>query len=119
LNEDAATTPPRVVVHLDEGEPSKHASVLRNLHNLREELDGCEIELVVHGLGIGAVRKDSPHATELGAAITAGTRVVACRNTMRALAVQPDDLTTGVETVPSGVAELVRRQTQGWVYIRP
>ncbi|SFH68447.1 hypothetical protein SAMN05421678_12833 [Actinopolymorpha cephalotaxi] len=119
MREQTATAPASVVVHLDEGDPDKHASVLRNLRNLHAELTDSTIELVVHGPGIGAVLQNSPHAAELRAAITAGTTVVACRNTMRALDIAPGQLIPGVHTVNSGVAELVQRQTQGWVYIRP
>jgi len=39
-------------VHLVEADPDRHAAVLRNIANLRTELDdGSEVELVVHGPG--------------------------------------------------------------------
>lgn len=48
---------PGVVVHLAGADPDRHAAVLRNIANLRAELDdGSEVELVVHGPRLAAAR---------------------------------------------------------------
>lgn len=109
-----------VVVHLDEAEPDKHASVLRNIGNLLDALDdGTHIELVVHGPGLTAALTDAPHAARLRELLSRGVSVAACANTMREKKISVDGLIDGVHVVPSGVAELVRRQREGWAYIRP
>ena len=48
-----------------------------------------------------------------------GVRFVACQTTMAARGLTADDLLEEAELVPSGVAELVRRQAAGWLYLRP
>ena len=109
-----------VVVHLDEAEPDKHASVLRNIGNLLDELgDGTEIELVVHGPGLAAAITDSPHAARVRELLSRGVSVAACANTMREKHVSADALIEGVHVVPAGIAELVRKQREGWAYVRP
>jgi intracellular sulfur oxidation DsrE/DsrF family protein len=38
---------------------------------------------------------------------------------MRTRKLRPSDMLQDVHYVPSGVAELVEKQTEGWSYIRP
>lgn len=109
-----------IVVHLDEAEPDKHASVLRNIGNLLDELgDGTEIELVAHGPGLAAAITGSPHAAQVRELLSRGVSVAACANTMREKNVSADALIEGVHVVPAGIAELVRKQREGWAYVRP
>lgn len=109
-----------VVVHLDEAEPDKHASVLRNIGNLLDALDdGTQIELVVHGPGLAAVVINAPHAARLRELLSRGVAVAACANTMREKNISTEGLVEGVHVVPAGIAELVRRQREGWAYVRP
>ena len=44
--------------------------------------------------------------------------VVACQNTMAAFKLTPADMLGEVGYVPSGVVEVMRKQQQGWAYIR-
>lgn len=109
-----------VLVHLDEAAPEKHASVLLNITNLLNELgDETAVELVVHGPGLLAVVAVAPHSAKVEELLRRGVTVAACANTMRGMNISTEVLIDGVEVVPSGVAELVRRQRQGWAYIRP
>ncbi|MOA61796.1 DsrE/DsrF-like family protein [compost metagenome] len=43
----------------------------------------------------------------------------ACRNTMEGRQLTPDALLGFAQVVPSGVAELVRKQEAGWSYLKP
>ncbi len=38
---------------------------------------------------------------------------------MKFLGVQPADMVSEAEIVPAGVSELVKKQMEGWAYIRP
>lgn len=118
---DAPTTD-GIVVHLDEPGPDKHASVLQNISNLVKELgDRTTVELVVHGPGLDAVLRTASTAEDdkLTTVMDLGIGIVACANTMRARDLHESDLHDGVGVVPSGIAHLVRRQRQGWSYLRP
>lgn len=107
-------------MHLVEADPDRHAAVLRNIANLHAELDdGSEVELVVHGPGLGAATRTAAHAQQLTELLSSGVSVAACANTMRAQQLGPEALLPGVRIVPAGVAQLVRRQRQGWAYLRP
>jgi len=48
-----------------------------------------------------------------------GVIVAACENSMRSAGVTAEQLADGARIVPSGIAQLVRRQRDGWAYVRP
>ncbi|MHB1931109.1 MAG: DsrE family protein [Acidimicrobiales bacterium] len=109
-----------VVVHLDEAEGAKQTAVLRNVGHLLDEMGpDLSVELVAHGPGIGVCLTDSPLLDTVTALMEREVTVVACENTMRMKDIPADRLITGVVTVPAGVAELVRKQQDGWAYVRP
>lgn len=64
------------------------------------------------------VAADNPLAEQLKTLSTGGVRFRACENTMRRMKVAPAALLPFVTTVDSGVAQLVRRQIEGWAYIK-
>lgn len=109
-----------VVVHLDEGGDAKHAVVVRNVANLLDDLGGgIQVELVTHGPGIGLCLPGSPNAEAVQALMARGVAVAACENTLRSQDMDRGRLAEGIVTVPSGIGELVRKQHQGWAYVRP
>lgn len=93
---------------------------LGNIGNAIEGLgaDVADIELVVYGPGIAMLRKDSPVADKIAAALKKGVHIVACQNSMRGYHLEQADLAPGVGSVPSGVVELIRRQHAGYAYVR-
>lgn len=111
----------RVLFHLDESASCRVEDLLRSVGHLLDELsaEGLEVEVVAHADGLAALQKAAnPQADTIGRLAARGVRFAACRNTMRRLGVTPDDLLQVVQTVPSGVGELVRRQGKGWLYVR-
>lgn len=109
-----------VVFHLDEADPARQALVLGNMVNLLAELGGdTPLELVANGPGLEALLLAAPLADQVGRLVDRGVSVVACANTMRQRGVSVDRLLPGVRVVPSGVGQLVRRQREGWAYLRP
>jgi intracellular sulfur oxidation DsrE/DsrF family protein len=112
----------RVVFHLGEGGKPKADMALRNIQNIMEDLGegSVEIELVAKGEGIIALlRAPDLHGEQVAKLSAKGVRFAACGNTMRQMGLTKAHLLDGVEVVSAGVGELVRRQAQGWPYIRP
>lgn len=96
----------------------------RNAGYLRTQLETfanetTEIEVVVHGKGLGLILKTNEAMRErLQSVSGAGVRFAACENTMRRMSLKMEDLMTFATTVDSGVAEVVRKQEAGWSYIK-
>jgi intracellular sulfur oxidation DsrE/DsrF family protein len=108
-----------VVVHIDEPGEAKHQAVLRNVANLLDDLPGTTVEVVAHGQGIGLCLADSPVAKTVQGLLARGVIVAACENTLTGLSIERSALAAGVVTVPAGVGEVVRKQREGWSYLRP
>lgn len=95
--------------------------LLGNIENLRRAL-GAElrdVEVIAHGPGLGLVlRTNAAQAARIEALSSRGVRFLACENTLTRRKLGKADLLPFVGTVDSGVAHVVRRQKQGWQYIR-
>ncbi len=110
----------RVVLHVTESDAVKWAGVMSNVENLLKEFrEDIEIEVVANGDGIGFCQQTSPDARHVAELIGKGVVVAACENTLRAQGISVEQLVPGCSTVSSGVGEVVRRQVEGWCYIRP
>lgn len=122
----AATTTPtatareKAIFAVSDADPQKWSLTLGNIGNAIDGIgkDNADIELVVYGPGIVMLKKDSAVAGQIAAAVASGVRIVACRNSMRGFKIEPAELAPGVVVVPSGVVELIRREHDGYAYIR-
>ncbi len=111
----------RVVIQVSDNDPKKWHLALNNAKNVQSDLgaDKTEIEIVAYGPGIGMLKSDAEVANRVEDAVAAGVKVVACENTMRAQKIARDDMHGKIQYVGAGVVEIMRRQQQGWAYLRP
>lgn len=111
----------KAVVHVNFGDAERQKHGLKNVTNMNKaEAGKAEIVVVCHGPGIVLVVKDkSPDAAEVERLINEGVKFAACENTLKDKGIPKDSLIPGVTTVPSGAAEVVRRQQDGFGYFRP
>lgn len=116
-----AAKPTRVVVQVSEADPARWNLVLNNVKNLQDELgaDKVAIEIVAYGPGIGMLKFDAPTNSRVSDAIKSGVTVNACENTLRNQKLVRADMHPNVTYVPAGVVQIVRRQQEGWAYLRP
>ena len=70
-------------------------------------------------LRIFMIKLESRVGAGVSDAIAAGVRVVACESTMTVQKLTKGDRLPSLLYVPAGVVELMARQRQGYVYIRP
>ena len=111
-----------VVLHLDEPSKGRAKQVLRNIENLIDDLgeNNVEIELVANGGGAKAlVKGPESHAEQVEKLTVKGVHFVACAHSLSMLKISRDLLLEGVTVVSAGVGELVKKQAEGWAYIRP
>ena len=110
----------RIVFAMTSPEEADWRLTIGNIRNLLAAFpsNAAEVEVVTYGPGLNMVKKGSPVEAEVEALQLAHVRFVACEHTMQAQHVTLADLLKGLETVPSGVVEVVTRQEQGWSYIK-
>jgi intracellular sulfur oxidation DsrE/DsrF family protein len=116
-NDDAM----RVVIHVDDPSPERQRLALGNARNLLDDVgeDAVAVEIVFNGPAISALSVGSEFSDELVSLQTRGVELLGCHNSMVAAGLLREDLLVGATVVPSGIAHLVRRQGDGWAYVRP
>lgn len=109
----------RAVFHLDEDDDERVLLLFANVRNLMADIKNVEIEVVAYSNGVSVLLRDSEYSDMICELIDDGVGFAACFNTMKSLGITSGDLVEGVDTVSSGVGEIVRKQAEGWAYIRP
>jgi intracellular sulfur oxidation DsrE/DsrF family protein len=122
-------TDQKVVYHNDGGGPDNATYFRRLLNNLRNHVaalgkDHVEIRVVDHGDGVVMLqmaKTDEKLAQAIDARKAEGVRFLICQNTLDERNIDWHTLygVSQQDIVPSGVAELVRLQIMGFVYIHP
>ncbi len=64
------------------------------------------------------LKDNNPLAERLQRLSQAGVKFAACENTMRRMKIGREALLPFAVPVDSGVAEIVRRQNDGWAYLK-
>ncbi len=115
------TAATRIVVQVNESDAKKWNGILSNIHNIQDELGKGKVALAVVAIGPGLdmLMADSLAANGVQDALADGVEFVACENTMKARNIKKDDLIEGIGYARAGYVEIVRRQQQGWNYLRP
>jgi hypothetical protein len=110
-----------VVIQVSDNDPAKWNLALNNAKNLQADLgaSNVQIEIVAYGPGLNMVKAGSAVAPRIDEAVMAGMKIDACENTMAAQKVTREQILPGVSYVPAGVVEIMKRQQEGWSYIRP
>ncbi|MBB6050318.1 DsrE family protein [Armatimonas rosea] len=115
----------RVVLDIGIEGADKWEAVFRNIDNLRADLgaNNVEIEGVIHGKAWPLlVRPEKGGAVEfhpkVEAAIRSGVKLVLCENTMKRNKLEKPDVLPYAATVTSAIGELVKKQTDGWAYLK-
>jgi uncharacterized protein len=96
-------------------------AVLSQIENVQKGFapDKVEIEVVTHGNASGFVLAKNKAVSERIRKI-AGTGAVFdyCANTQKKHNVKAEELTPGVVIIPSGLVQVIKRQEEGWSYIK-
>ena len=111
----------RVVFQVSDADPAKWNLALNNARNVQTELgkENVLVEIVAYGPGLGMLKADSKVEMRLGQAQTDNVALLACENTMVNTKTTRADMYPGISYVTAGVTHLMKRQREGWAYIRP
>lgn len=117
----AGTKRQGIVIQVSDNDPAKWNLALNNAKNLQDDVGAAnvDIEIVAYGPGIGMLKLESPTGSRIADAGKAGIKVTACENTMRGQKLGKDDMLPAISYVPAGVTEIMKKQQDGWAYLRP
>ena len=111
----------RVVLQVSDADPAKWNLALNNARNIQQDLgkDNVDVEIVAYGPGLGMLKAESKVADRLAQALDSNVALLACENTMRNTKVTREDMYSGIRYVDAGVVHIMKRQREGWAYVRP
>jgi intracellular sulfur oxidation DsrE/DsrF family protein len=110
----------KVVMQLNSADTATWSGVIGNIRNFQKVWPGkVDIEVVVHGKALNFLVASKSHLiADVEAMTKNGVVFNACENTMNKYGIKKEMLITSVGSVPSGVAELVIKQEEGWSYLK-
>jgi intracellular sulfur oxidation DsrE/DsrF family protein len=111
----------KVIFQVSDADPAKWNLALNNARNVQQDLgkDNVQIEIVAYGPGLGMLKAESKVADRLAQALDGNIGLLACENTMTNTKVGRSEMYGGIAYVKAGVTHLMKRQQEGWAYIRP
>ena len=110
-----------VVFQISTASPLTWKVAVRNARNLQHVMlpRVVRIEIIAFGPGLKMLLKDSVVAHNLIALHNSGVTIEACKTDVYEQGLPPNDIAPFVRYIPSGIAEIVRREREGWAYVRP
>ena len=106
------------VFHVDE--TAKWGLALANLENVLNEVGEEKAKLEIVGNAEAVKGFLDPSLTSRMEALNSrGVRFMACRNALKAFDLEPASLPGFIQVVPAGVVEVIRKQSEGYAYVRP
>ncbi|MGH8687425.1 MAG: DsrE family protein [Burkholderiales bacterium] len=111
----------RVVFQVSDNDHAKWNLTLNNVANVQADLgkDNVDIEIVAYGPGLNMLKAESKVAARLAQALDQSVGLLACENTMHNTKTTKADMYSGISYVDAGVVHIMKRQREGWAYVRP
>ena len=111
----------KVIFQVSDADPAKWNLALNNARNVQTELgkENVLVEIVAYGPGLGMLKADSKVEARLAQALDDSVGLIACENTMFNTKTTKAEMYSGISYVTAGVTHLMKRQREGWAYIRP
>jgi len=108
-----------VVWDLSSADTTVQAAVFRQVNNARALVPDLQVEVVFHGQAVFAVMNDSlQFASRVKLAKEKGVTLAVCNNSLKRLKIDPSKLMAETMVVPSAVVELIKKQAEGWSYLK-
>ena len=110
----------KVVIQLNSADTAAWGGVIGNVKNLSKIWPtNLSVEVVVHGKALDFLVAAKSHlVADVEQLTKKGVVFNACENTMNKYGIRKDMLISSASSVPSGVAELVMKQEEGWSYLK-
>ena len=111
----------QAIFHLNEDDDEKVKMTLSNIENLIDDLGRINVEviLVVNGKGVKVFEKGSNISQRVEKLRKLGVTFKICANSLASRGMVKEDLLDQVDIVGSGIGEIVRKQVDGWAYVKP
>ncbi|MGM5470270.1 DsrE family protein [Flavobacteriaceae bacterium LMO-SS05] len=112
--------PVKIVFDVTSDNAKVHGSTMRHVKAMSQAYPDSKFEVVIYSGAIDMVLKGKSTVESDMEAFANNKNVsfVVCEGTMARDKVTAEQLVTGVTSVPDGILEIVKRQAEGWGYIK-
>lgn len=112
----------KVIFHIDEN--NKWNLLLKNISNLLQAIDNkkVHIEVLANSEAVKYYDTNQNLDTDINTMESLnkkGVKFVACNNALMAYDIKKHNMIHFVDIVPTGVLELIKKQSEGYAYIKP
>ena len=116
----AQENPVKIVFDVTSSSTKVHGSAVRHAKLMSEAYPDSQFEVVIYSGALDMALKDKSSVAEDMAALlnNKNVSVVVCQGTMAREHATVDDLIPGITTVPDGILEIIKRQKEGYGYIK-
>lgn len=111
--------PYKIVWEIGAKDTAVHSAIFRQINNVLTIAPETKIEVVFHGNAIFVLTRDSSlHISKIQREQQRGVTFAICNNSMKRLKVEESMLLPGLKIVPVAMLELVKKQAEGWSYLK-
>lgn len=116
----AQRTDYKVVFDLTSRDTLDQKNMVRWLKEISESNPEAKMEVVMYAKGLEMVVKDKSYVAEDITRLSANKNITfsVCAVAMKNNNITSDQLLPGVNVVPDGIYEIIRKQREGWGYIK-
>ncbi len=109
----------KIVWDLNAQDTSAQSVLFRQINNVLKESPDTKIEVVYHGGAItGLVQGSSFFDAKVQEFLKKGVVFAACNNSLKRYNIDPSRVLPGVTVVPVAILELVKKQEEGYSYVK-
>jgi intracellular sulfur oxidation DsrE/DsrF family protein len=116
----AQDKPVKIVFDVTSDNVKVHGTTVRHVKAMSQAYPDSQFEVVMYSGAMDMVLKDKSSVESEMEELAKNENVsfVICEGTMKRHKVDTSQLIPGVTTVPDGILEIIKRQSEGWGYIK-
>ena len=108
----------KAVIQLSASNTKTQKSLITQLNNIKNAIEHIEIEVVVHGDGLTLLYLENKYNEQLKKLHEQDVHFLVCQNTLLAKQITTESLLPFCNVIPSALAHIIVRQSEGWSYIK-
>jgi uncharacterized protein len=115
-----AQSNPKIVFDLNSGDTASHSNVIRWVSGISKSNPDAQLEIALYGKALSMVLQDKSTVADQVRQLAADGKVAfkMCGVTMKRNNIEKNQLIPGVDVVPDAILEIVKKQGEGWGYIK-
>lgn len=119
FSEVKAQETPKIVMHLQTADTLVYKSLVNQITNMKKEIPDAQVAVVCHGPGMNFLLKtNAEYVSKIEKLKLKDVTFIGCQFTMKQKNIKPEDLVPFAQTVPYAMVDIVKKQQDGWIYVK-